>query len=51
VPLHLQDGFKFLEKKEGSFPESEKATFEVLSLPIFPEISFECQEKVCAVIS
>ncbi len=51
LPLHLQNAFRFLEKKEGSFPESEKVTFEALSLPIFPEISFESQEKVCAVIS
>lgn len=38
-PLHLQDAYKFLESKKGSFAEAERAGKEVLSLPISPEIS------------
>jgi dTDP-4-amino-4,6-dideoxygalactose transaminase len=36
--LHLQKVHKNLGYKAGSFPESEKAQEQVLSLPIYPEI-------------
>ena len=38
LPLHLQKCFTNLGYKEGDFPESEKASKEVLSLPMYPEI-------------
>ncbi|MCK4396243.1 DegT/DnrJ/EryC1/StrS family aminotransferase [candidate division WOR-3 bacterium] len=34
LPLHFQKAFKYLGYKEGDLPEAEKATKEVLSLPI-----------------
>ncbi len=45
-PLHLQDAYKCLENKKGSYPESERAGKEVLSLPISPEISEMDQEYI-----
>lgn len=39
LPLHLQPCFSYLGYKEGAFPESEKASKEVLSLPVYPELT------------
>jgi len=38
LPLHFQPAFKYLKHKAGSFPEAEKASKEVLSLPVYPEL-------------
>jgi len=46
LPLHLQPALKYLNYKKGDFPESEKAAKEVLSLPIFPELSKKEQDLV-----
>ena len=39
LPMHLQNCFKDLGYQKGSFPVSERAAEEVLSLPIYAELS------------
>jgi len=41
VPIHLQDACKPYCYKAGDFPEAEKASSEILSLPIYPELKNE----------
>ncbi len=46
LSLHLQPVFKDLGYEPGDFPESEKATEEALSLPMFPELEYAEQDRV-----
>jgi dTDP-4-amino-4,6-dideoxygalactose transaminase len=39
IPLHLQPAYKKLGLKKGSFPVSEKLAGEILSIPIYPELT------------
>ena len=41
VPVHLQEAYAFLDKGPGSFPQSEQAASEVLSFPMYPELTSE----------
>lgn len=41
VPLHLQPAYKFLGYLPGDFPETEKAANEMVSIPVYPEMTDE----------
>lgn len=46
TPIHLQGFARFLGHEKGDFPVAEAACEEVLSLPLFPRITLEQQERV-----
>ena len=46
LPLHLQAVYQDLAYPVGSFPNTERVSHEVLSLPMFPELTFEEQQRV-----
>jgi dTDP-4-amino-4,6-dideoxygalactose transaminase len=50
-PLHVQPAFSYLGYEHGAFPEAEKASTEVLALPVYPELTNQDQERVVATIS
>ncbi len=45
-PLHIQEAYRYLGHSEGDFPEAERACREVLSLPVFPEMSADQRDYV-----
>jgi dTDP-4-amino-4,6-dideoxygalactose transaminase len=49
--IHLQKAFAYLGHKAGEFPESEKASREVLSLPVYPELPDAQQDRVVQAIA
>jgi dTDP-4-amino-4,6-dideoxygalactose transaminase len=50
-PLHLQNVFAYLGHRPGDFPRSESASREVLSLPIYPELTEDQQRTIVAAIA
>jgi dTDP-4-amino-4,6-dideoxygalactose transaminase len=49
--IHLQEAFAYLGHAHGDFPESEKASREVLSLPVYPELPDAQQDRVVQAIA
>ena len=50
IPIHRQPAYADLEYGSGSLPITESLCSEVLSLPIFPELSTEQQDSVIAAV-
>lgn len=50
IPLHLQEAYHFLGRREGSFPIAEKCAAAMLSLPMFAELTATQIEYVAGAI-
>ncbi len=50
VPLHLQHAYRDLGMREGSLPVAEAAAREVLSLPMYPELTEAQVKSVCEAV-
>ena len=46
VPIHLQEAYAALGTRRGSLPVSERAAEEIVSLPMFPELTEQQVETV-----
>jgi len=51
IPIHLQPAFRHLGYGPGDFPVAEAAAREILSLPLYPEMSEDAVEHVCDAIA
>jgi dTDP-4-amino-4,6-dideoxygalactose transaminase len=51
VPLHLQPAYAHLGHRPGDFPVAERLAAEILSLPMFPEITDEQQDHVASALA
>jgi dTDP-4-amino-4,6-dideoxygalactose transaminase len=50
VPAHLQPAYSDLGYGRGSFPQSEKAAGEVISLPLYPELSRDAVAEIASTV-
>jgi dTDP-4-amino-4,6-dideoxygalactose transaminase len=50
IPIHLQKAYAHLGYKKGDFPVAEKQAAEILSLPIYPEMTDDMVDFVCKTI-
>jgi dTDP-4-amino-4,6-dideoxygalactose transaminase len=50
IPLHLQPAFESLAGRRGDFPVAERAAAEILSLPLYPELTDEQALSVCGAL-
>lgn len=48
IPLHLQKAYRFLQYRPGDFPGAERIAAEIVSLPMFPQLTAEQQARVAA---
>ncbi|HEY7898342.1 MAG TPA: DegT/DnrJ/EryC1/StrS family aminotransferase [Gemmatimonadaceae bacterium] len=50
LPLHMQPCFAYLGYEVGDFPESERASKEVVSLPVYPELTDSQRDEVISAV-
>jgi len=50
VPVHLQEAYADLEHRPGDFPIAERVASDCISLPLFPEMTDEQQDRVVAAL-
>jgi len=51
TPLHLQPAFGDTGYKSGQFPIAERASGQILSLPLYAELADEDIERICEIVN
>nr|WP_237419374.1 DegT/DnrJ/EryC1/StrS family aminotransferase [Kitasatospora sp. SID7827] len=51
VPVHLQPAFRHLGHAEGAFPVTERAAGQLLTLPLFPQLTEDQQTRVAEALA
>jgi dTDP-4-amino-4,6-dideoxygalactose transaminase len=46
VPVHLQGAYSFLGLGEGAYPQAERLASEIVTLPMYPELTEEQARRV-----
>jgi dTDP-4-amino-4,6-dideoxygalactose transaminase len=46
IPLHLQKAYENFGYQRGDFPVTEKVALEIVSLPMYPQLETEQQQRV-----
>ncbi len=49
-PVHLMPAYEWLGYKDGALPETERAAHEIFSLPMFPSLHGQDQDRVCSAL-
>lgn len=50
IPLHLQDAYKHLGYAKGDLPVTERVAAEIVSLPMFPQLTESQQKRVAEAV-
>jgi dTDP-4-amino-4,6-dideoxygalactose transaminase len=50
IPLHLQKAYESLNFKKGDFPVTERVAAEIVSLPMFPQMTHEQVKEVSKIV-
>jgi dTDP-4-amino-4,6-dideoxygalactose transaminase len=50
TPIHLQPAYYGRLGREGSFPETERVSKKILSLPMYPEMTDDQLDTICTLI-
>jgi dTDP-4-amino-4,6-dideoxygalactose transaminase len=50
IPLHLQKAYQHLRYRKGDFPVAEQVSSEIISLPMYPQLTLHSQEKIAGAV-
>lgn len=51
IPIHLQEAYSFLGLERGAYPEAERMADQIVTLPMYPELTDEQARMVVQVVA